>query len=143
MNIKTALKKKNKLVGLVSEEFKKVTTYNSILVGNDRPYNVKASIDQWGAYVEELIKLKTQIHTANIPVFDKIFELSELKNQVKSIRSINCDSGKIASHYGSAPEQIKDAVITVTDKDKLIKALEGKIEYIQEQLDDFNYKTSI
>ena len=37
MNIKQALKRKNKLVGEIAQEFKKVSQYNSIEEKNERP----------------------------------------------------------------------------------------------------------
>ena len=95
MNIKQALKKKNKLVGMISEEFNKASQYNVVDEGNARPYSATEAIGRWMELTNELIVLKTQIHKANLPVYDKIFELSELKNQVKHLRSLNCTSGKV------------------------------------------------
>lgn len=144
MNIKTALKRKNKLTGVIAEEFQKISTYNSIVEGNERPYNVKDVLEVWRKLSAELVELKVSIHKANEPVFDKIFLLSELKGQIKQLRSLDCASGKIDNPYRSTgTDVIKTSEITVVAKDSLIKSIERNIDNIQEELDDFNYKTEI
>lgn len=142
MNIKQGLKRKQKLLGLISEELKKVQTYNSIIAGNDRPYDVNEALNNYRNYTNELIKLKTAIHKANVPVFDNIFRLSELKSQIKSIRTISCESGKTTHPYKDIVTE-KESIISIADKDTLIKNLEEQIEKLQEELDEFNYKTNI
>ena len=146
MNIKTALKRKNKLVGLIASEFLKISTYNSIIEGNERPYDIEKAIYEWDKYSKELVELKAKIHQANAPVFKKIFLISELKSQVKSLKGLNCDSGKsdVYSRYGSGnSETIKTAAIMVNEKDLMIKDIEAQIDQIQDELDDFNFKTEI
>lgn len=144
MNIKTALKKKNKLAGMIAEEFQKISTYNSIIEGNTRPYSIKGTLGNWQRYSLNLVELKALIHRANMPVFDKIFLLSELKGQIKQLRSLSCESGKIDNPYRSTPtDTVKTSEITIVEKELLIKDLEEKIDKIQEELDEFNYKTEI
>ena len=55
MNIKQALKKKNKLVGLIHEEFQKASQYNVVDEGNPRPYSATESIGKWMQLTNELI----------------------------------------------------------------------------------------
>jgi hypothetical protein len=144
MNIKQALKKKNKLVGMINEEFYKASQYNVIDEGNPRPYSATESIGKWMQLSNELIVLKTQIHKANLPVYDKIFELSELKNQVKLLKSLNCTSGKVAGgRWGDSEPVVKHAEINVVEKDKMVKELESRIEKLQDELDQWNHSTLI
>lgn len=144
MNIKQALKKKNKLVGQIHEEFAKASQYNVVDEGNPRPYSATGAIGTWMQLSNELIVLKTQIHKANVPVYGKIFELSELKNQVKQLRSLNCASGKVSSRgWGDTETVIKHAEINVLERDKMVKDLETRIETIQEELDQWNHNTLI
>ncbi len=144
MNIKQALKKKNKLVGMISEEFNKASQYNVVDEGNARPYSATEAIGRWMELTNELIVLKTQIHKANLPVYDKIFELSELKNQVKHLRSLNCTSGKVGGgRWGEGEPVMKHAEINVVEKDKIVKNLEARIEAIQDELDQWNHNTLI
>lgn len=144
MNIKQALKKKNKLVGQINEEFYKASQYNVVDEGNARPYSATESIGNWMRMTNELIVLKTQIHKANLPVYDKIFELSELKNQVKLLKSLNCSSGKVAGgRWGEGEPVIKHAEINIVEKDKMVKELESRIEKLQDELDQWNHNTLI
>lgn len=143
MNIKQALKKKNKLVGLINEEFYKASQYNVVDEGNPRPYSATAAIGEWMRLSNDLIVLKTKIHEANLPVYDKIFELSELKNQVKHLKSLNCVSGKVSSRWGDGEPTIKHAEISVVEKDGMVKNLESRIESLQDELDQWNHNTII
>ena len=145
MNIKQALKKKNKLVGLIHEEFYRASQYNVIDEGNPRPYSATEAIGKWMQLTNELIVLKTAIHKANLPVYDKIFEMSELKNQVKSLKSLNCASGKVStSRWGSETEPvIKHAEINVVERDNMVKNLESRIESLQDELDQWNHNTLV
>lgn len=144
MNIKQALKRKNKLVGLIQEELSKAQQYNVVEEGNPRPYSSTESITNWMKLTDELVDLKTKIHKANLPMYHKIFELSELKNQVKGLKSLNCTSGKSTpSRWVSEEPTVKHAEINTIERDKMVKNLEMKIETIQEELDQWNHKTLI
>jgi hypothetical protein len=144
MNIKQALKKKNKLVGMVSEEFHKASQYNVVDEGNPRPYSATEAIGKWMQLTNDLIVLKTAIHKANVPVYDKIFEISELKNQIKHLKSLNCSSGKVAGgRWGEGEPVVKHAEINVVEKDKIVKNLESRIEQLQDELDQWNHVTLI
>jgi len=144
MNIKQALKKKNKLVGLINEEFYKASQYNVVEEGNNRPYSATEAIGKWMQLTNDLIVLKTQIHKANLPVYDKIFELSELKNQVKHLKTLNCASGKVnGGRWGEGEPVIKHAEINIVEKDEMVKNLEARIESLQDELDQWNHNTTI
>ncbi len=143
MNIKQALKKKNKLVGMISEEFRKASEYNVVDEGNPRPYSATEAIGKWMQLTNDLIVLKAQIHKANEPVYSKIFELSELKNQVKLLKHLNCSSGTTYSRWDSEKPVIKHAEINVVERDGMVKHLELRIEALQDELDQWNHNTLI
>ena len=145
MNIKQALKRKNKLAGLMNEEFAKANKYNSVEEGNPRPYSAVKSLDNWMALIDELVDLKTRIHTANTPVFEKIFRLAELKSQIKNLKSLDCTTGKYneGGRWGNSESVIRHSEITVTERDLIIKDLEAQIEHTQEELDTHNHNTEI
>jgi hypothetical protein len=145
MNIKQALKRKNKLAGLMNEEFAKANKYNSVEEGNPRPYSAVKSLDNWMSIIDELVDLKTRIHTANTLVFEKIFRLAELKSQIKNLKSLDCTAGKHTEggRWGNSEQVIRHSEITVTERDLIIKDLEAQIEHIQEELDVHNHNTEI
>lgn len=143
MNIKQALKRKNKLVTLIAEEFSKASTYNSIEEGNARPYSATEAIQKWQEYSDELVELKSRIHRANGPMYEKIFGLSELKSQIKYLKSLNCSQGKERNRWNENEPIIRHAEINTVERDTMVKNLEARIEMIQDELDEFNATTHI
>jgi len=143
MTIKQALKEKNRLIKALDDEFKKVYAYNSIDEGNVRPYSTVNSLSNIIILEEGLIDLKTQIHRANVEVYDKIFRLSELKSLAKRFTQINCDEGKVSDRYGRQEPSIKTAEISVIERDVRVKMIEEEIESLQEELDTHNATKTI
>jgi hypothetical protein len=142
MNIKQALKQKNKQIKLNMENYSKVASYNSVEEGAERPYNPEESLKAWVEGVNDLINLKTQIHRANSKVYDKIFRLAELKSIVKQLRGLDCSTGKQSSYRREEPV-IKTSVISLLQRDEMIKSIEVEIEQLQEELDAHNAKTKL
>jgi len=145
MTIKQALKYKNKLVKKISEEYAKVSTYNSIEEMGKRPYDVLTSYSKYKELVNELVDLKTKIHMANQPVYDKIFRLSELKSMISSIKGLDCSEGKVSPRWRSGLEDsvVKTTIISIVERDSEIEKMENEIEKIQELLDQHNATTEI
>lgn len=144
MNIKQALKRKNKLVQEIKTEFEKLQEYNSIPDKNHRPYSSKLALENWLELTKELIVLKTKIHLANVIVYDKIFKLSELKNQIKLLKTLDCTQGvPLRSRYDVSDLPSRKTEITINERDDLIKQWEEEIEIIQDELDEWNYTTKI
>ena len=143
MTIRQALKEKNSLLKRINDELVKVKTYNSIDEGNIRPYSTRESLIKVKDLTDELTRLKTRIHTANLPVYHKIFELSELKNLVKHIRSIDCSEGKVSERFSRTEPSVKVAEIGVVERDTIIKDFEEQIERLQDELDHHNATTQI
>ena len=145
MTIKQALKLKNKLVKEITEAMVKVQTYNSVEVGNTKPYSSKESLDEVTNLTNQLVELKTKIHQANLPVYGKIFRMSELKSLVSKLKSIDCTEGKTneSRRYGESATIIKTTVFDQVEMDNLITYYEGEIEKIQEELDVHNASTHI
>lgn len=143
MTIKQALKEKNRLIKAIEDEFKKVYAYNSIDETNVRPYSTVNSLSNIMILEEGLIELKTNIHRANIVIYDKIFRLSELKSLAKRFGQIDCSEGKVVDRYTRGETSIKTAEISVVERDVRLKSIEEEIERLQEALDIHNATTSI
>ena len=143
MTIKQALKEKNRLIKAIEDEFKKIHAYNSIDESNTRPYSTQTSLENIIVLEDALIDIRTQIHRANIGVYDKIFRLSELKSLAKKLNQIDCSEGKVVDRYSRSEAVIKTAEITVIDRDTRVKMIEEEIELLQEELDTHNATTSI
>ena len=143
MTIKQALKEKNRLIKAIDDEFKKIQAYNSIDESNTRPYSTQTSLENIIVLENALIDIKTQIHRANVGVYDKIFRLSELKSLAKKLNQIDCSEGKVVDRYSRSEAVVKTAEITVIDRDTRVKMIEEEIELLQEELDTHNATTSI
>ena len=145
MTIKQALKKKNLLVKEIQDLHVRVATYNSVEVGNVRPYSAKECMEQINQKSNELVELKTNIHKANGPVYKYIFRLSELKSTIARIKNLDCNEGVVNDYYSSKRETptIKSSEISIVERDNMVKDMETAIESIQDVLDNHNQNTNI
>ena len=144
MNIKQALKLKNKLIKSISENTKLLQQYNTIEVGNPRPYSSTVLMVEISKATDELIALKSKIHRANAPMFENIFEMSELKSTIKAMQKLDCTEGKSnRERYRMESELVLTSEISLVDRNEFIKKLEDRIEQIQDEMDVFNSNTEI
>jgi hypothetical protein len=145
MTVKQALKLKNKLVKEITEELQKAQSYNSVEMGSNRPYSSSESLEKVSTLTNELIELKTKIHQANSPVYDKIFRLSELKSLVSKIKVLNCTEGTSTDYYSRRSENppVMTSEISIVERDGMVKIMEDEIESIQDELDTHNALTQI
>lgn len=145
MTIKQALKLKNKLVQDLNKLTEKLHNNNSIIEGNTRDYSAKELLAEMYVRIDELTAIKTQIHKANAPVYDKIFLLSELKSAVNKLKSLDCTSGLAVDFFSRRSETsiVKTAEISTVERDNEIQFLENRIEELQEELDYHNVTTEI
>ena len=142
MNVKQALKQKNKLVTDLKAQYEILKKYNSIEEGNTRRYSMKDTLDKIDTLQFELVKLKAKIHKANAPVYDKIFALAELKGLVKELKKVPTEEGKINERYGSVVS-VKEVELNVVDIQNKVEALGETIEELQNELDIHNSNTQI
>jgi hypothetical protein len=142
MNVKQALKVKNKLVTDLKANFEILKKYNSIEEGNPRRYSMGDTLDKITNLSNELVELKAQIHAANQPVYHQIFALAELKGIVKELKKVPTDEGKQTERYGSV-QSIKEVELNIVDIEKIVADLQIKIEEYQNELDIHNANTQI
>ena len=142
MNVKQALKVKNKLVTEMKASYAILQKYNSIEEGNPRRYSMTNTLEKIKTLQAELVDLKTKIHKANQPVYDKIFALAELKGMIKELKKVSTEEGKVNERYGSVVS-VKEVELNVTDIDTAVSILESQIEQLQNELDVHNATTQI
>jgi CII-binding regulator of phage lambda lysogenization HflD len=144
MTIKQALKQKNKLIKQIAENTKLMQQYNSVEVGNQRPYSTITLLGQIMEDTMELSSLKARIHTANAPVLGKIFWMAEMKSVIAALKKMDCTEGKSnKDRYRMESELVLTSEISLVERNERIKSLESKIEEIQDTLDHFNAVTEI
>ena len=142
MNVSQALKQKNKLIVEIKKQYQIAQKFNSQEEGNIRRYSVQDALDKAAELTIELTDLKTKIHLANAPVYDKIFRMAELKGRIKELRKIPTEEGKAESRYSSVVS-VKEVEINITQLDEMVQTLEARIEEIQAELDVHNATTQI
>ena len=142
MNIKQALKEKNKLVAEIKELYDTAKKTNSIEVGNPRRFSVEGSLKEAESKTKQLVELKTKIHKANLSVYEKIFRMSEMKNRIKELKAISTEEGKVNQRYGSTVEN-KEVELNAAQIKVMVKELESEIEKIQDDLDVHNATTQL
>jgi hypothetical protein len=146
MNIKQALKQKNKLAKKIQETSARIARYNSVDENAYRPYDINVELNNLIGLTNDMVELKTKIHMANREVYSKIFRLSELKALVKHLRVVDCTQGVTTPglRYGeSVNPSVKSCVIGRLDMDKYIEQYEAEIDKIQDELDRHNSITEI
>ena len=144
MNIKQALKEKNKLAKKVTDLMDRTNRNNSMDEGAVRSYDPKESLEQALQMVDDLVNLKTKMHMANAEVYDKIFRMSEYKSLVKYLKTLNCSQGTIVtSRYGDSTARQMTTVITEVERDDLVEKYETLIDTLQTELDTHNATTHI
>ena len=142
MNVKQALKAKNKLVGEIKECYRILQTQNSIEEGNPRRYSVKKKLEDIAELTDELVQLKARLHRANAPVYDKIFQMAEIKGIIKELKKMDVSEGKQSERYGSVVS-VKEVEMNVIERDAIIKQYEEHVEKLQNELDIHNSNTNI
>jgi hypothetical protein len=144
MNIKQALKEKNKLAKKVTDLMDRTNRNNSMDEGAVRSYDPKESLEQALQMVDDLVNLKTKMHMANAEVYDKIFRMSEYKSLVKYLKTLNCSQGTIVtSRYGDTTARQMTTVISEVERDSLVEKYETLIDNLQTELDTHNATTQI
>lgn len=144
MTIKQALKLKNKLIKSIVDNTNLMLKYNTIEVGNQRPYSSSELYNIISANMLELAELKTKIHIANTPVLGKIFAMSEMKSLISNLKKMDCTEGKSnRDRYRMESELVLTSEISLVERDSMVNLLETQIETIQDELDTFNATTTI
>lgn len=143
MNIKQALKEKNKLVKQIQQAYIDAQSFNSIDEGNTRKYSTEVKLKEAKELTLKLVDLKTRIHKANQPVYDKIFLMAELKGRVNQIKSLNVAEGKYNGGWRNEAPIVKTVEIDIVKRDQMIQEIEEEIEKLQDTLDIHNATTTI
>lgn len=144
MNIKQALKEKNKLAKKITDLMIRTEKYNSMDNGAVRSYSPTESLNQAIESMKSLISLKTSVHLANAQVYEKIFRMSEYKSFVKTLKTLGCTEGAVVQRsYGDTSTRQMTTVITEVERDQMVETYELMIEKLQSELDTHNATTHI
>ena len=137
-----ALKLKNRLAGRVAKLTADIQAYNSTQEGAER-LDVRGKYEERAGLVRRLTDLKDGISRANAPIQRAVFELAELKAEVTLLAGLNTKHGTFQEGYPAAGPVTYIADIRKADADRMVEALERRIDAVQDRLDGFNTTTSI
>jgi len=142
-----ALKKKNLLTNEINKICSRLYNSNSYIKENKAnvDYNAKEQLELFLSKKDELVNLKSKINIANVTIQPLIYKLSELKDNINKIGSINTNSGIIVGgRYSEVEGKVEyEAIITKKDIDSMITKFEAEIESIQDRIDTYNHTTFI
>lgn len=145
MKIYQVLKAKKKLTSELQQLWQKFSNNNSVIVGNTRSYEPIELMSKIIAKTKELIQLKVKLQVANSEIYEKIFEISELKSAISKLGSVSTQSGIVHPHsYSSVSAPVEySAFYSQKMVDDIIAGYQEKISTLQEEIDTFNYTTEI
>lgn len=147
MTLAKALKHKNRVAQKMARISDDIRNNNSILAVNEPEVDVNALDTMRLELMGHLVELKTTIHRASDKVRATIFMLSEFKTSIGFYRSISTCHGKRETNRwgGGGGEEFVEhkAVMRKEAIDRIVTELEGKIDAMQDQLDEFNVTTKI
>jgi hypothetical protein len=75
-------------------------------------------------------------------VYAQIFQLAELKGQIKELKKVPTDEGKQTDRYGSVPS-VKEVELTIVNINSIVENLQEIVEELQNELDVHNATTNI
>jgi hypothetical protein len=146
LTLSKALSIKNRLAGRLSQARANIEAYNSVLAGQKEGL-VQATVDVRAEYArfrklqDGLIALKAAIQRANLPIYEDVLQLGELKGVIQLLNGLNTKHG-IEPGY-NAVEFRYVAEIKKPEVLEMVRKLEAEIDAIQDKLNQFNASTKV
>ncbi len=146
MTLVKALKVKKRLAGEIAnlqEIFKRENSRR-----NDNPSTVDPSAiyKQIQAKLADLISVKTAIAKANVDIYAKIEEMTELKQYINFVRGVPIRRGEEVVFQGMQREKLTyqwTAFLTQEDIDAEVVKTQEKINLLQDEIDEYNARTVV
>lgn len=146
MKLQKALKLRKKLIGEIAELKGRIYAKNSYLIGSLDPnkYNVPTMYETLEKKIAELITLKYVINEANRDIQSLIYQIGENKGMIQFLKNLAVTEGKQISGYGNnAQELLYAAQFDDEKKQKMIIAIQEKVDAMQELIDTHNHTMDI
>mgnify|MGYP006283693715 CR=1 FL=1 len=138
-----ALKLKNRLIQRLNECSNLIRSNNSVIVGNERDCDVKEQLERRRSLSTRLVQLKINIEKASMPIRDKILLQSEMKDEIKLLKQLDCTQGKKSERWGSGPAEEYEACISDAVRRQMTSGLEDQIDALQDEINSFNISTMV
>jgi hypothetical protein len=142
MKIYQAIKRKKMLQSEISELWSRFANNNCVIKDNPRDYSPKNILEELDLKQNELVRLKIAMQKVNKPIYEIIFNLAELKSYASYIKNVNTRDGKHSQGYGGEIQEF-ESEFKKPDIDKMVADTQVEIGKLQDELDQFNFKTNI
>jgi ABC-type Zn2+ transport system substrate-binding protein/surface adhesin len=146
MKIAKALKMKNQLAGEVAQLKDLLAKQNSRSTKQKFDYDNREVLTRLRAKLDELVKVKAAVASANVEIYDRIFRLAELKGLATTLTALDTKTGVFHEGRGFAEASYEVeyvAQLGKVDVDKLVAELNAEIQSLQDALDEFNFTRSV
>lgn len=138
-----ALSLKNRLAGRLAKAKSTFQESNCVPKGQ----RVEGSVDVRAIYArylelqDALVVVKAAIQRANVPVFETILAVGELKDRLSVLNSLNTKHGSEAGYNGVVFDY--DAVYRAPEVARMIAEIESEVDRLQDRLAEFNATTRV
>ena len=138
-----ALAVKNRMAGRLVQTQSSIETSNSVLIGQrDSSVDVRGEFARYEAIQAGIVAVKGAIQRANLPIFERIFELAEIKTRIKLLVDLPTKHGAEPGSYGGA-EYVYDATFLKPEVLELVRKLEAQADQFQDELNQYNAATTV
>ena len=103
--------------------------------------DVRAEYDRYRKLQDGLIVVKAAIQRANLPIYEDILQLGELKSVIQMLSGLNTKHGTEPGYNGV--EFRYNAVILKPEVLEMVRKLEAEIDAIQDKINQFNASTRL
>lgn len=142
ISLAKALKLKNRLAGRLAQEGANVRLYNSRLKEAPAEINVEEAFSIRSQLSQGLIDLKTKLYKANLGIQEKLYTLAEKKGDIEFLKTIPTKYGKERHDYQNTEVEYV-AWLRKGEVDSKVRILEGEIDALQDEIDEYNVATKI
>ncbi len=142
ITIARALKLKNRLQARIRTIAQDMQHYNSTVLGGTKEVNIQESLTEYRRLVRGLVELKTAVFISNQSIYNKILTLAEAKAEIKVLRALDTQHGKVVDRYATEAQEY-EASLRKADVEAATRVLEDKVDELQEELDAHNHTNFI
>lgn len=145
ITLRKALNLKNRFTGDLHKLSMRLMAHNIAQKDVPNPYNTKSVLEEYRTLQNQLIELKTKIAKANVPIYEKIAKIAELKAEIEALNRIPT-TGRIevrSTKTGISVDVPFEPVLTQVEVDEAIRQCEDQIQNLNDEVDYYNGITKI
>lgn len=145
LTLRKALNVKNRLIGEVHRLTSKTPPFNCHREDQPPAYELEELLEKRKKVVESLIALKTAIATANVPIYEKIARVAELKTEITMYQVFKTSPISIYDYDDKGDRITIKTIVKMPENevDDKISALQKEIEALNDEIDYYNGTTKI